>query len=127
MQRVGPLSILFLLAAVAGCKAEAPNTSISDKELLDYASQRYDKGRFKEPSFTLGQLNGVEVVVEYICSDVCPAYTIRIIHFTVPVKATCESVGGVEKAVTVPMGIALARRIYCFPRVLTENWEKYIK
>jgi hypothetical protein len=67
------------------------------------------------------------VVVDYICSDVCPNYTVRIIHFAVEAGSACAAVGGVEKSVVVPIGIGATPRTFCFPKVIAEHWDAYIR
>ena len=75
----------------------------------------------------LGLLNDSPVVADYICSDVCPDYTVRVIHYELSEGQTCNSVGGVEKALRIPVAIAATDKVFCFPRVLVDNWEQYQK
>jgi hypothetical protein len=106
----------------------AQQSVISEAEVLAYASKSYDKAAFfVERRSSLGMLNGIDVVVEYICSDICPDYTVRIIRFAVEPGSACEGVGGVEKVVVVPRGIASGPRTFCFPRVIAEHWDAYIR
>ena len=115
------------VTTAVGCAASTKGTSISEADLLDYATRQYDKALYQDPPHSLGSLNGAQVVVEYICSDVCPAYTVRIIHLAVPVDATCESVGGVQKSMVVPIAIGVTKKDFCFPRILVTHWEEYVR
>lgn len=101
--------------------------ALTDESLLQYASGAYDKGAYGESHQVLGRLNGAEVVADFVCGDVCPEYTIRIIHFDVEPGEGCAAVGGVEKAVVVPLAIAVTEREFCFPKVLVENWNAYVR
>ncbi|HXK22260.1 MAG TPA: hypothetical protein VMS55_06230 [Myxococcota bacterium] len=100
-------------------------SSISESELLAYASAPYDRVEIKH--VVLGLLNDSPVVADYICSDVCPDYTVRVIHYELSEGQTCNSVGGVEKALRIPVAIAATDKVFCFPRVLVDNWEQYQK
>ena len=100
---------------------------ISEAQLLEYASTSYDKGAHGAPRQILGVLNDVNVVVDFVCSDLCPAYTVRIIYFDVEPDARCAEVGGVEREVIVPVAISARSKAFCFPEVLTRNWNTYIR
>ena len=110
--------ISWLLAA-----SSAPVPPISEDELLAYASAPYD--RVDQERVTLGMLNRTTVVVDFICSDFCPDYTVRVIHYELRAGQTCSSAGGVEKPVRIPVGIAATDRVFCFPKVLVDNWHEY--
>lgn len=107
--------------------APTPPTSISDADVLKYASAPYDKAAVYNKRTVLGRLNGVEVVVEHPCSDICPDYTVRVIRLEVPPGATCASLGGIEKSLLIPMSIAMVPKVFCFPRVLVDHWNAYIR
>jgi hypothetical protein len=111
-------------AAASGC---SQLRVISEAQLLEYASTPYDKGAHGAPRQILGVLNDVNVVVDFVCSDLCPAYTVRIIHFDVEPDARCAEVGGVEREVIVPVAITARSKAFCFPEVLTRNWNAYIR
>ena len=116
---------LPFLAAAFGllAAASASARSISEAELLAYASTPYDSVENKK--IALGGLDGTQVVADFICSDICPDYTVRVIHYELRADQTCSSVGGVEKALSIPVGIAATDRVFCFPKVLVDNWHKY--
>lgn len=91
---------------------------ISDAALVALAKAPFDPntGRHKWVR-AVGLHRGVEVVASYVCSDVCPAYTKRIIRYNLRAGPACEAAGGVSKALTVPMGIGAGQRLYCLPAV----------
>jgi hypothetical protein len=96
-----------------------------DQRLLDYASRSYDEGAMVGTKISLGIHNGVPLIVEFPCSDICPDYTVRIIHYDLKAGQACSQADGIEKSVWVPEGIARIQRTFCFPAVLVENWHKY--
>ena len=116
------LAPLLLSAAAPG---QAP--SISEAEVLKYASTRYDKAAVYNQRIVLGKLNGVDVVADHPCSDICPDYTVRVIRFEIPPGSSCKSVGGVEKSLLVPVSVAMTEKVFCFPRVLVDHWNAYVR
>ena len=120
---------VFLVAAAAGLAAPACSQPrvVTETELLSYASTPYRAGEQDAPREVLGKLNGVDVIVDFICSDLCPAYTVRIIRFDVEPGPHCTEAGGVERTVVVPVAITSRSVAYCFPKVLAENWSAYVK
>lgn len=123
------MKIIPLLVAVVTvyCAAYAAdkNRPLSEEALLAYASAPYD--RVDKHVVSLGQLNGTPVIAEFICSDLCPDYTVRVIRYDLKNDQTCSGVGGVEKALRIPVGIAATDQTFCFPKVLVNNWDKYQK
>ena len=116
---------LGAFALVASCFGR--QQALSNESLLQYASSAYDKGAYGESHQVLGRLNGTEVVADFVCGDVCPDYTIRIVHFDVEPGEACAAIDGVERSVVVPMAIAVTERAFCFPKVLVENWDAYVR
>jgi hypothetical protein len=57
------------------------------------------------------------VVADYPCSDLCPAATVRIIHYAVPADQ-CDRVGGALDNVHVPRGAGVRLTAFCRPPVL---------
>jgi hypothetical protein len=103
-----------VMAAPAAVAADVRN--LSDADLVAYASKPFDKAAMMEQTVTLGRHHGVPVVAEFPCSDVCPAYTIRIIHYDVPPGPPCDEVGGVTVMRLVPYGIATREEPFCTPK-----------
>jgi len=116
-----------VLVAIAAASCAAPASSEEDARLLTFAREPFNKENFRNPHQTWGVHKGTPVVVDYICSDVCPQYTVRVIHYEMKPNQSCTAIGGIEKAMRVPMGIGTAERTYCFPQVLVENWSDYQK
>jgi hypothetical protein len=119
------LVALFAAVAICGCAARPP--LISEADLLGYASREYDKALYTEGRIVLGRLHGTNVVADFICSDLCPASTVRIVHFEVEPGPSCAEIGGVERLVMVPVAIAVMERAFCFPKVLADHWDAYLR
>lgn len=105
----------------------ASNLAISDETLLTSATTPYNSfpGNSMQ-SRAIGKSNGEQVVVDYVCADICPNYTMRIVHFDVPRNKNCASIGGIEKIQQGSDGWAAGTALYCFPKVIVDNWAKYI-
>jgi hypothetical protein len=120
--------------------------SLTEDELLTYASTPFYElqlvpitfylfsYKYRDKSYgithfycELGRLDGEPVIAEFICGDVCPSLTSRIIRYDSLEASSCDNVGGVRKPITVTRSIASSDEIYCFPRVLADNWGKYQK
>lgn len=117
------IPLLLALAAQAPAYAADANPPLSEDTLLSYASTPFS--RVDKRIVPLGRLNGTPVIAEFICSDLCPDYTVRVIHYELKKDQACREVGGIEKAVRIPVSIAETDKTFCFPAVLVTNWEKY--
>jgi hypothetical protein len=95
--------------------------------LKDYAGKPWDKASLMNTTVELGRYRDVPVVAEHPCSDVCPQYTVRIIHYRLPANVSCASVGGVEKEVLVPIAITVRSRTFCIPKPLVESGLYYAR
>jgi hypothetical protein len=104
--------ILTMLAMLAAAPA------LTDRAIAAYAARPYDKRAMMGRTVTIGIHHGVRVVAEHPCSDVCPNYTTRIIHYDVVPGPACQRIGGVVRDAIVPRGIAASRQPFCVPRVL---------
>ncbi len=116
--------VVFVAVAACGCSQFRP---ISEAELLEYASTPYERAAYGSPRQVLGVLNDANVVVDFICSDLCPSNTVRIVHFDLEPGTSCAEVGGVQKDVLVPVAIIVTLRAFCFPNVLAANWSAYVR
>ena len=133
--RLLPLAVTLVAASAclsnSGESGESGDSAapgaLSEAALLEYASTPYKKAAHKEGRQVLGDLNDVSVVVDFVCGDVCPDATVRIIHFDVEPGEQCTEAGGVEREVIVPVAIGVMPRAYCFPRILTDNWDAYVR
>jgi len=124
-----PISLFLISLAVAISFAsevfsnENNNRVFSDQDVLNEANidvQLY----WEKPnlvSHQIGTHNGISLWVFFACSDLCPFYLVRIIHYWVPTGLTCADVGGVEVEKSVPFGIGLARKTFCVPPVLQDH------
>ena len=107
----------FSLAAAAHAAPAQKPRHLTDAQLLRYAATGFDKRKMAFRHEAIGLHRGTLVVADFPCSDVCPAYTRRIIHYDVA-PAGCVRVGGVVVAETYPLGIAVTKRDFCEPPVL---------
>jgi hypothetical protein len=101
-----------LLAALAGL----PWHSLSDRDLRALDAAPFDKRAMMGRHAVLGRHRGVRVVADYPCSDLCPQYTVRIIHYDVPPGSRCERIGGASVPRRVPVGIGVTMERFCVPR-----------
>ena len=114
-----PRPVLLLLAALAApALATATPRALTDADLLAYAAKPYDKAALMERRVALGLHHGAPVVADFPCSDICPDYTVRIIHYDVDPGPACARVGGVVESRSVPVSIAVTERSFCVPAVL---------
>ena len=127
MKRNAYIRLLPLATVVIQAACLSQESAFSEESLLQYATTPYDKGAQTRSHQILGKLNDVDVVADFVCSDVCPDYTVRIIHFDVEPGEGCDAIGGVVKTVIVPVAIAAAPKDFCFPKVLADNWDAYVR
>ncbi|EIM03595.1 hypothetical protein LRK24_04540 [Rhodanobacter denitrificans] len=125
-------SVVTVFAAVAGmaigATACAGTPAQMDAAALQaWAGKPWDKAALMNTTVELGRYRNVPVVAEFPCSDVCPQYTVRIIHYQLPPEASCASVGGVEKEVLVPVAIAVMPKTFCIPEPLVASGAYYAK
>jgi hypothetical protein len=118
---MGPtLAVLSVAVAVAAGAAVLPDT-LTDDALADYAARPFDKAVMMERHITLGRHHGAEVVADFPCSDVCPQYTVRVIHYVLAGEADCASIGGVEQDKAIPVAIESTIQRFCVPKVLADR------
>jgi hypothetical protein len=125
-------SVVTVFAAVAGmaigATACAGTPAQMDAAALQaWAGKPWDKAALMNTTVELGRYRNVPVVAEFPCSDVCPQYTVRIIHYQLPPEASCASVGGVEKEVLVPIAITVRSKTFCIPEPLVASGQYYAK
>src|SRR5690242_5629979 len=118
----------FITLAGAGCSTRASEPGLlDDAALAAYAAKPFDKQASMGQTVELGRNHGLPVVAEFPCSDVCPQYTVRIIHYRLPGGADCVAAGGVEKSVDVPVAIAVLPKTFCIPKVLVQSGNYYTR
>lgn len=117
---------LFAASSLLGAEPTVPPGAvppkrISDSELLAYAHSSFDKYAKINAREILGLHQNVPVVVDFACSDVCPEYLTRIIHYDVPAdQETCDRVGGVIRKEWVPVLMASLPLPFCEPKILAD-------
>ncbi|AOH84720.1 hypothetical protein AWL63_12830 [Sphingomonas panacis] len=109
--------MMLALAAMLAAGVPSP-TLLNDETLRAFAESRLDGTRLNGRNI-LGQYHGRLVIAEYHCSDLCPDYTVRIIHFDVDAGAKCRAIGGRNATVTIPVGISAMPRKFCVPAILS--------
>jgi hypothetical protein len=124
---IAAFAMLAVLASV-GCTTRATEPGTLDAAALQaWAGKPWDKAALMHTTVDVGRYRGVPVVAEHPCSDVCPQYTVRIIHYQLSADASCASVGGVEKQVLVPIAIAVRPKTFCVPEPLVASGAYYAK
>ena len=118
-------SLLFSACGTA-VPTEQPGGQWTDQDVLDYATSGYDREEMMFQRVELGNHNGASLIAEFPCSDLCPDYTTRVIRYDVE-NEQCAAIGGVLYKMFVPAGIAMMEQEYCFPEILVEHWEEYIR
>lgn len=114
-----PMIVALMLAAP---QEAAPEPKVlSDADLIAFRQSRYDQADKMFKHEVLGIHNGVRVLVDYPCSDLCPDYTTRIIHYDKPQTKSCAQIGGVLVMLDVPRGIGMDREQFCVPKVLAPS------
>jgi hypothetical protein len=113
-----PLHPLSFVAALIATPAATQLAQLSDADLTAYAAKTYDKAAMMEQQVTLGVHHGVTVVVDFPCSDICPDYTTRVIHYTIGPGPACTAAGGVSVIRMVPYSIAEVEEEFCVPKVV---------
>ena len=120
-----PLAWTAYLPAMAMLAAAPSGAGLSDAHLRAFAAAPYDKAAKFNKTEVLGLYHGARVVVEYPCSDVCPDYTVRIIHFDLMPGPTCNRFGGKSVVIMVPVSIAVMRKPCCVPAIIAGHLEAY--
>lgn len=115
------LAVLLLVAAIAAPATAFPGRTLSDRDLKRLDSRPFDKRAMMGHSVVLGRHHGVRVVADYPCSDICPDYTVRIIHYDAAPGAACDRIGGATVFRSVPVAIATVQERFCVPRVLAQK------
>lgn len=115
------VAIPLLLCACAAAPAPDGLRRLSDTDVLSIARSSYDKAQMMGRHEVLGSHRGIVLMAEYPCSDICPIYTTRIIHYALPADASCTVAGGVIREELVPVSIAMVRQPFCMPRVIVDH------
>lgn len=92
--------------------------ALTDAQLVARATAPFEKGPMQGRHEVLGRWRGQDVVADYPCSDLCPAYTVRLVHLALLPDTACTAAGGVALSEAVPMGIATGHQRFCVPAPL---------
>ena len=91
---------------------------LTDQAIINAGARKFDAEKMMGRSLVLGTKNGVRVVADYPCGDLCPDRTTREILLVVDPKVKCEAAGGVEiKREFNAMG-DVDNSIMCVPKAL---------
>ena len=113
-------AVLAVPMFASGCGVIAPQNSmepISDDEIRQAYSATYNKRWMMDKTVILGTRNGVKLIAEYPCSDLCPDSTTRIIHYDIEPGPECTKIGGTSRMEAVPISVAVAVRPFCEPNI----------
>lgn len=94
---------------------------LTDKLIARYAAAPWTKGYWSQRRVVLGRHNGVELIADHPCGDICPNYTVRVIHYALPVGPECERIGGASQRITIVQGVGRLQNTYCVPKVLVDR------
>ena len=119
--RLALAATLATAAFAAVAVADGAARHLTDADLVAYAARPFDKGAMMFHHVALGLHHGAPVVADFPCGDLCPDYTVRVIHYDVPPGPACARIGGVTQIRMIPLGIAMSEQHYCVPAVLAER------
>lgn len=119
---IGVRNAAFLAVAASSLAPAAGETlsRLTDRDIRALAQQSFDKRTMMGKRLELGRHNGVPVIAEFPCSDVCPEATRRILRYEVDL-ARCDQIDGRLVATFVPRGIGTQRRLFCVPSAIVDE------
>ena len=103
---------LLLAAALAATLPE-----LTDDDLAARAAAFVQTADASQ-SAVLGTHHGVRVMLLSQCSDLCPIYTVRIVHYDLEPGPACSAKGGRTVQILVPVSVAAMQRSFCVPQAL---------
>lgn len=118
---------LFIAMGASRVSHAAEPVALDASSLQAWAAKPWNKGELMNTTVEVGHYRNVPVVAEFPCSDVCPQYTVRIIHYRLPADVSCASVDGIEKDVLVPIAIMVRSKTFCIPKPLVDSGQYYSK
>jgi len=121
-----PMNFALLAAAVAAVMTSSTST-LTDDQLVTHAQAVLANKEGPKDGTQLGVYRGASVAVLVKCGDICPAYTVRVIHFIVPDGKNCAQIGGADMSAIIPHGIAAGPEAFCIPEPLVKKdlWEDH--
>lgn len=127
--RLSQKSILIAAPIIAAVLCAAAADTVTDKDLVAYAQNDFDRGQMMYKHVELGIHHGQPVVADFPCADVCPDKTTRIIHYVLDDGQKCSSVDGAERKIVVPTGVGNDQQQFCVPKILAAKhlarWPQY--
>lgn len=114
------LCLSLFVAVVIAAPVFASNDFLGDSDLVARAAEVFS---VKEAPVDrmLGLHKGLPIIVDVRCSDVCPANTVRIIHFAGSAEAACAQAHSDVVIVDVPRGFTVGPEKFCVPHVLVSR------
>jgi|GEM_PF-1585201 len=108
----------FAMAVAISAPAAASTDILADGDLVNRAATVFAN---KEPPSDriLGIHHGQMVVLDVRCADVCPNYTVRIVHYAG--APNCTQLGGDVVSVDVPRSITSGPEQFCIPHILVSR------
>lgn len=103
-------------ALTANCASAAPDV-VNDPQLVARASAVFAT-QDGPADRILGIHHGALVVADIRCGDVCPANTVRVVHYGVEPGPACRQLGGDTASVGMPKGISIDKQDFCIPHAL---------
>ena len=98
-------------------ESEKPQKELTSAQVLSLLKQNYDLETLSGSKVIVGKYMGTAVVVDFPCSDVCPANTFKIVRYDVEWNQ-CADIGGKIEELKFPMGIAVGLKKFCVPKVI---------
>jgi hypothetical protein len=111
---------LVVLCAVAGPPAFASADILTDANLVARASALFTN-KDSPADRILGIHHGKQVILDVLCGDICPANTVRIIHYLAPPDSACVQSGADVVSLQVAGGIAASQQSFCVPHILVAH------
>ncbi len=115
-----PLCAALLGLFVAVVPAVAANDILSDNDLVARANAVF-AAKEAPVDRILGIHKGLPVIVDVRCSDICPNYTVRIIHYAGAAEAACAQTRADLVMVNVPRSITTGPEKFCVPHALVSR------
>jgi hypothetical protein len=118
MRNLAAVGVCMAVATIPLAAGADEPPKLSDADLVAYAAKPFDKAAMMGRRVVIGLHHGLRVIVDFPCSDICPGYTTRIIHYAQAPGAACEAAGGATVTRAVPYSIAVIEKQFCVPKVL---------
>jgi hypothetical protein len=96
-----------------------PAVILTDQALAEYASRKASLGD-TDTRRVLGVHNGIQVIEQLFCGNLCPLNTIRVIYYDLPKARRCDEAGGKHAEVRLPK-IASPYMSFYVPSVLSSS------